>query len=356
MQRPKLFRHFFKIDRHIERDPKNEKDAVIRFDNQIVTDGVAVSFNIIRKKEVTVYDEEDRKAELKRKLDASEQVLSFDTGLKLVYGGVRCNPDGTEENLRLSAKQYHNLTGYYKRQRWREKLTREIDTVMKADRERLGQIGPRSPQYEVYAEHILKHFNAAICAYTQYEYALQDFLQYCATNSFLDRLATKLIDGKRTFVFVGSAFLPANSPAKGHRRSGIRKMFEKMARRHNCVVHEVDEFRTTKLCSFCTNELEPAKKGGRVHFKYRYYVCRRCVPFAETKEAVGWVHSKKGNRLLCKQRKNRPLNDGPRMASKYKRYVKPDAPGIEPRNITWNRDINAARNIRYKGMFDYNCY
>lgn len=33
-----------------------------------------------------------------------------------------------------------------------------------------------SPQYEVYAEHILKHFNNAIKDYTQYEYDLQDFL------------------------------------------------------------------------------------------------------------------------------------------------------------------------------------
>ena len=142
---------------------------------------------------------------MERKLKECEQELSSDPGLKLLYGGVRFNPDGSEENLRLTSKRYHTLTGHKQRKKWREKLTKEIDDEMAADCKRLGQIGPRSPQYEVYAEHILKHFNDAIDAYTQYEYALQDFLQYRATNKFLDELATQLINGKQTFVFVGSA-------------------------------------------------------------------------------------------------------------------------------------------------------
>lgn len=54
---------------------------------------------------------------------------------------------------------------------------------MKKDRERLDQDrgprgGPRLHNCEVYAKNIFKHFNAVITAYTQYEYALQDFLQY----------------------------------------------------------------------------------------------------------------------------------------------------------------------------------
>lgn len=353
-----LWRHYFKIE-SIERNPENEHAAVIQFDNYIETDGVAASFKIVRKREVIVRSEEERKATLQRKLRESEQEYGFDTGLKLVYGGVRCHPDGKEDNIRLTSKRYHQLTGYYKRQKWREKLTREIDDVMRAEREILGMIGPRSQQYEVYAEHILKHFNNAIAAYTQYEYALQDFLQYCATNRFLDRLATELINGKRTFVFVGSAFLPANSPAKGYRRNKIRDLFQKMARRRLCTVHEVDEFRTTKLCSLCFTALEPARKRGRIHFKFRYYLCRRCNVQECAMQAVGGVHSKKNNRLLSEQRHERPRlfygkNDenqtivGARMASKFKYYQKRDANG---RNVTWNRDTNAARNIRYKGTY-----
>lgn len=342
-----LWRYYFDI-KSIERVPENEHAAVIKFDNYMETDGVAASFKIVRSKQVVVRPEEERKAELQRKLLNNEQILSFDTGLKLVYGGVRCHPDGSEDNIRLSSKQYHHLTGYYKRNKWRQKLTKVIDERMKADRERLEQIGPRSPQYEVYAEHIFKHFNEAIAAYSQYEYALQDFLQYCATNKFLDNLANQLIDGKKTFVFVGSAFLPANSPAKGYRRNKIKELFVKMARRRLCTVHQVDEFRTTKLCSLCFRVLEQPKKQGRIHIKFRYYLCRNCDCQACAKQAVGWVYSKKNNRLLSAQRKQCPRIDSVRKASKFKRYVKFDATG---QNITWNRDTNAARNIRYKGIF-----
>lgn len=339
-----LWRHYFDIE-SIERVPKNEHAAVIQFDNYMETDGVAASFKISRKKTVVVCSNEERQAQLQQKLAECEQEISFDTGLKLVYGGVRVNPDGSEENIRLPSKRYHALTGYYRRDRWRKKLTRVIDDRMSGEREELGQIGPRSHQFEVYAQHILKHFNNAISAYTQYEYALQDFLQYRSTNKFLDKLATQLINAKRTFVFVGSAFLPANSPAKGYRRNKIKDLFAKMARRSLCTVHEVDEFRTTKLCSLCFRTLELPRKRGRIHTKYRFYLCRECPVLPCAMQAVGWVFSKKNNRLLSFQRHECP-RPGIRMASKFQRYEKHDAQG---ENVTWNRDTNAARNIRYKG-------
>lgn len=124
--------------------------------------------------------------------------------------------------------------------------------------------------------HILKHFKNAIEAYTQYEYALQDFLQYSTTNKFLDKLATQLIDDKQTFAFVVNAFLSAISPAKVYLRSKIKSLFEKMARRRLCIVHEVDEIRTTKLCSLCFRTLELPRKRRRIHTKFRFYLCRQC--------------------------------------------------------------------------------
>lgn len=341
-----LWRHYFNID-DIERVPEKEDAATIKFDDYIETDGVAASFKVTRTKRVIVCSGEEQQTRKQRKLLESEQELSFDTGQKLAYGGVRVNPDGSEENLRLTSKRYHALTGHYRRKNWREKLTRVIDDQMKEDRERLGQIGPQSQQYEVYAEHILKYFHDAIIAYTQYEYALQDFLQYSATNKFLDKLATKLINGKQTFVFVGNAFLPANSPVKGYLRTKIKDLFAKMARRRLCTVHEVDEFRTTKLCSLCFRTLELPRKRGRVYMKNRFYLCRQCPVLPCAMQAVGRVYSKKNNRLLSHQRHECP-RPGVRMASNFRHYRKEDATG---ENVTWNRDTNAARNIRYKGNF-----
>lgn len=242
----------------------------------------------------------------------------------------------------------HRNTGYRKRNKWREKLTADIDMKMRDHREQFDdQPGPRSEDYIVYADHILRFFNEALAAYTQYEYCLQDLLQFINTNRALEALATKLIGGKKTFVFVGDAFLPGNSPAKGYVRSKVRLLFEIMSRRRNCTVFFVDEFRTTKLCSLCFNVLEQPTKNGRVKKKYRYYLCRGCQKVPESIEAVDRVNSRKSNRRLTEQRRTCP-RVGVRMASKFQRYEKRPVNG---RNMTCNRDINAARNIYYKGDY-----
>ena len=117
------------------------------------------------------------------------------------------------------------------------------------------------------------------------------------------------------------------------------------ARRRLCTVHLVDEFRTTKLCLLCFRVLGLPNKQGRIHMKYRYYLCRNCRVLPQGSQAVGTVYSKKNNRLLSLQRHECP-RPGVRMASKFRYYQKHDAMG---QNVTWNRDTNAARNIRYKG-------
>lgn len=124
-------------------------------------------------------------------------------------------------------------------------------------------------------------FYGTSMAYSQYEYALQDFLQYV----------------KKTFVSVGDAFIPGNSPAKGYRQSNVRLLFEKMGRRRGCTVYFVDEFRTTKLCLVCFRELEQPTKKGRMKKKYRYYKCRGCVKVLETTKAVMRIHSRISNRF-----------------------------------------------------------
>ncbi|XP_055315807.1 uncharacterized protein LOC129575785 isoform X2 [Sitodiplosis mosellana] len=128
----------------------------------------------------------------------------------------------------------------------------------------------------------------------------------------------------------------------------VRALFEKMSRRYNCTVFWVDEFCTTKLCSLCFRDLEQPEKAGRVKKKYRYYLCHGCEKVPEATEAVNHIHSRKTNRQLTKQRKKvrRPHRRGVRKASKFRRYKQQPANG---RNMTWNRDVNAGRNILYRG-------
>lgn len=142
----------------------------------------------------------------------------------------------------------------------------------------------------------------------------------------------------------------ANSPIKGYINTKVRHLFELMGRRRKCTVVYVDEFNTTKNCSFCFERLPKPTRYGRTHTKQRYYTCRQCIKTDEAVEAVGWVRSRKSNRRLTKERIERPRQGDGRMASKFKLYTKTPAVDGVARSITWNRDVNAGRNIKYKGI------
>lgn len=168
-----LWADFFDVEA-IERTPKRENAATIRYDNNLETDGVAVSFVIIRKVTIEECDDEEKKKQQAEKLLMADQIYGFDVGHRLAIGGVRFNSDGSEDNIRLSSKEFHRKTGFYRRNKKRDRMTRTVDKAMSEHRESFGeQPGPRSHDFETYADHILKHFHAAIKAYTQYEYALQ---------------------------------------------------------------------------------------------------------------------------------------------------------------------------------------
>ncbi|XP_031616702.1 uncharacterized protein LOC116336741 [Contarinia nasturtii] len=351
-----LWRLYFDID-SIEREPRNKNDghATIKFDNSIQTDGVGMSFLMERTKFIIEKDDEERMKETQEMLLKSQQVYGLDPGLRLVIGGVRINNfndrnNRTETIIRLTSGQYQDMINSSRRNKWRKKLTTEIDEKMRLHRESFDeQPGPRAEDHKSYADHILRHFEEKFTAYTQYEYALQAFLQYIDTNRALDAYATKLIDGKQTFIFVGDRFIAADSPARGYIRSKVRDLFEKLKRRRKCTVVEADEFRTTKLCSLCFRELEKPTKRGKVKEKYRYLTCHGCEPLCGENvlgKAQGPIESRKSNRKLTQQRKHRPRTDGPRMASKFRKYEEKTQIG---RTITWNRDANAGRNILYKG-------
>lgn len=211
-----VWRHYFDVaavERNVDQDPNTA--TIIKFDHAIVTDGVSVSIQVKRTRPVQPTESEGaKKRRLKELLFGAEQVYGIDTGKRLMYAGVRCNSDGSEDNVRMSSRAYHHRTGHYKRNKRRKKLTAQIDREMARDREQFqikhggdGDIpGPHSANYTRYVQHVLKFFSEAINAYTQREYALQDMLHHIDTNKVLEALATQLIGGKTTFVFVGKAF------------------------------------------------------------------------------------------------------------------------------------------------------
>lgn len=100
----------------IERNTEQNDKTRIIFDNAINTDDVAASVQFVRTRPVQPPLNGKERKQLIKDISFNEDgnVYAFDTSLKLMFGGVRINQDGSEDHLCLSSKSYHHRTGHYK--------------------------------------------------------------------------------------------------------------------------------------------------------------------------------------------------------------------------------------------------
>lgn len=215
-----LWREYFNIDRLTHDAQNSPNQAIIEFEECLMTNGQADSFVMRRTTPLDVDGQQQdpnktaeqiaaEKIERQRlvergKIEEAEQLIALDIGDKLPFSGIRRLEDGTEINIRKTNREFHNDTNSRRRTIRMRKLSHDIDEEMRQDRERLARLngnheqpGPRSENYLEYAEHIIKYFNDAIATYTSAEYTLQTFLAWSEMNRGLDKMAKQLINGKK---------------------------------------------------------------------------------------------------------------------------------------------------------------
>lgn len=144
--------HIVKLERgHAGNSPNG---ALIEFDEQFSTDGIAVSFNMRcttpKKKQppnaAEETDEERMERERlyqKQQWENCEQVVAIDVGLKLPIAGIRRSMvDNSVTNIRITHREFHNTTNARKRTRRRQLLTKTIDDRMREAREEYARNNP----------------------------------------------------------------------------------------------------------------------------------------------------------------------------------------------------------------------
>lgn len=231
----------------------------------------------------------------------------------------------------------------------------------------------------------LKWFNDGTAAYMQRQVYNMNFEKFRMTQQQMTKMAQEIVGDvnihrsksrppckpkKFHVVFVGDCSTPANSPVKGHRRSpGGKPIIRFLKQRPNTIVLKQDEFRTTRNCSRCFEELDSVESS-----KDRLKICKKiCKPAEDSmaatevstytnKQHIRWQMDKvaipKPTQTERQQRVNMnridrwtvsdkiSMDERRNMASR--RYERD--PSAEQRNILWNRDVNAARNIMNLGL------
>jgi hypothetical protein len=222
------------------------------FHGSFTTDGVSVCVKYDRKK-VQIKQNDTRKI-FKHNFSCE---IGMDPGLRLFIAAVKryplrgrseAYPNGQYENVKILNATYQYENGSHSRKMKRIKWTKKQDGLIEKDRD--PEISSMSPtKYKEFVKFELKWMKKKQLLYNQKKIARLKFDEYVRKHKTVCSYVNQLVgSSKKVGVYYGDASIAANSPIKGY----------------------VDEFRSSKLCSLCYQEVQIPKSP------HRFVSCLSC--------------------------------------------------------------------------------
>ena len=283
LRRGEYWKLLFNIDKF---ETKTKK-----FDYSISTNGVDVSLSMNSLKPKVIKTKTSRSTgkneTIQQNYEKTEfkQVIGIDPGLKLMFGAVR-EINGKSEGLKIKASKFHYETGKHSRnkklKRWTQNETKEAYNECQE-----RNISNKMYNYKEFVDYTLKYFKKLQDLYKQRKITRLRFDKYIRTEKMINKYANTLYRKKSTLILVGETKINPNM--NGYVRTPSTKIIERLKSYEKVKVKEVDEFRSTMICSKCNSPMNISKSP------HRFASCPSC-------------------------------------------------------KCVWNRDINAAINIKNKGL------
>lgn len=199
------------------------------------------------------------------------QHIGLDPGLKLTVGGASYGPDGNPTIIwKKKSSKVRDMCRAPQLKHKRKKLCGAIDQkynpLSKA-------YSAKSWDYRSYARFRLLHFIEKQEVYEDRRVTRLRFKKYILVEKAITALAKELVGHHkhRTLVHIGASKTAANSPMKGYVRSPQKMLLRKL--KIFADVLEVNEYKTTKLCSRCHVPMLTRKPSSRYRFCQN---CRSC--------------------------------------------------------------------------------
>lgn len=301
---PQYWNKFFRVEQ-FEKDKNGE--AYIRF-RSFSTNGIAASLTLDKLvvenapcQRATMFPHHlDVFNALRNPIPKFDAIVGLDPGVRLVVGGLRLmsNVENQRELIKKKSRVLHYSNGHFARrkelQRWIKPVERDIfHQLQQLDED--DKISPKSSDYIRYTHFHLSFFLRKIKIYTDHRITRHRFDFYIRRERAIDLFLDEEIcpRGISTLIFYGGARQAANSPIRGYIKPPQQRIYNALMRRDDVVVLLTDEFRTTKCCSNCFHSFRAVK-----YAKDRNKYCENC-------------------------------------------------------GASWNRDVNAGRNIIIRGLSQY---
>jgi hypothetical protein len=236
------------------------------FHGSFTTDGVSVCIKYDRVFKPKLYPIDPSKKNIKYNFNCD---IGMDPGLRLFIAAVKKYPNG-HENVKISNATYQYDNGSHSRKNKRLKWTKKQDEIIEKDRN--GSISSMSPtKYKDFIRFELKWMETKQLMYNQKKIARLKLDEYVRKHKTVSNYVNQLVGtAKKVGVYYGDASTAANSPMKGYVRVPGKLLKEKLKLHPRVRVIMVDEFRSSKLCSLCYQELQIPKSP------HRFVSCQSC--------------------------------------------------------------------------------
>jgi hypothetical protein len=267
-----LWNGIFKLNKRVFKKSKYS------FHNMIRTDGISISILFVRndnnnkpmkKCPKNITKEEDNIKYIENVIWTNEmknkKIITIDPNLSdLIYCGSK-DESGNLETFRYTQNQRRMETRTKKYKKIIEKINNETkinDVKIKEIETELSKYNSKSNNYDKFKEYLVKKNKLNINLFSHYE---QNIFRKFKLNRFINtqKSESKLIKNfsnkfgkpKDTMIILGD-YDKGNNHMKGVEPT-INKRLRRIFKNAGFDTYLINEFRTSKLCNCCHNELEP---------------------------------------------------------------------------------------------------
>lgn len=245
------------------------------------------------------------------------------------------------ETISCSTREYYHMVGFKKAAKKRRQWIAQDPIIVSVQKEiptcKTGQLA----KWQLHLAYLFTKLRRLLDFYHVPKWRRLKFQMHIRKQQTWDKLIPRITNGDPdTVVALGDASFSSSSP--GH-AAGPVKTLQRELRKRKIPVVLIDEYNTSKKCSICLNDLEPAHFTGyntryqKPFMRREIYAVRVCHHFAHHKSIDGKADTNKSKNSSEKQemkndRKNKP---GCRQHGRTYQQTK----------MFWNRDENASRTI-----------
>lgn len=272
------FSSTFKFSRYMK-VPENTKS--------FTTDGVTCCIRLLIEKKPTITTSSSS-----FDIKSTSVNIGIDPGSRLFLGGVRTtnhDPYGPNQKIKYSSRQFYTECGHYSRKNKLDRWTRKSQAIEK------NRKAIQTPLE--YVKFALKHLKEKMKEFFRDKISRLKFDAYIQRKKTFHRVIREKFIGEEketVTVFWGSAKQASNSPIKGYIKSPHSQIIRELKHHPKIQFVEVDEYRSTKVCSSCLTDANHKVSKS----PHRFSCCTQC-------------------------------------------------------KIVWNRDVNAGLNILFMGYLNY---